>query len=257
MTPTVDSFRALTRSSPWRFSTLHFTYAAGTGAPTESPSYVECWLRRPGDLLVVENGRRHHIQEDGAARSSTVLSVAAAAGVADVPDLDAILADRRAWTPPMRPDGLVAARPDHLRYEFDAPMWENYAFVAALDPLELSHHVAIDRLRTDVIAGRPVWRADLRPQPGYDPRCGGNCCELLWSVVSWHCEDEGPGSDNYREIPADTRFPEHYDVAIDVQTGIVLRSLPVGGRDAPWLRIDIIEVDGDVDAAFDAPARPM
>jgi hypothetical protein len=54
-----------------------------------------------------------------------------------------------------------------------------------LDPEELSHDVAIDRLREEELDGRPVWRADLTAQPGYQVRCGGGCCELLFSDVYW------------------------------------------------------------------------
>jgi hypothetical protein len=40
---TEDSFRALARSSPWRWTTLHFAHRAGFGE-------VEAWVKRPGRL---------------------------------------------------------------------------------------------------------------------------------------------------------------------------------------------------------------
>ena len=46
-------------------------------------------------------------------------------------------------------------------------------------------------------------------------------------------------------------YPEAYDVALDVQTGVVVRCLPVGGaEDASWLENDILEVDADLDQVF-------
>ena len=43
--PGPDDFRALARSSPWRFGTLHFTHRADGEDP------VEAWLTRPGHLV--------------------------------------------------------------------------------------------------------------------------------------------------------------------------------------------------------------
>lgn len=43
-------------------------------------------------------------------------------------------------------------------------------------------------------------------------------------------------------------YPESYDVALDVGTGVVVRCLPVGGpEDSPWVENDILEVDADLD----------
>lgn len=248
MTPTVDTFRALARSAPWRARSLHFTYATGTGERPSEPSYDECWLERPDTLVVLDaDGRRHRLVEtadDSEAASSTVL--VAAAGE-PLPTADEIAELVRPPEMTFRADGLADPRPDRLRYEFDVPMWDNYYFVAALDPVELSHSVRVEGLREDEVAGRQVWRAELTPVEGYDPRCGGNCCELLWSEVSWHSDCDGvvvaAGESCCRPIPQSTVFPLHYDVALDVQTGIVVRSYPVGGKDGPWLEIDILAVD--------------
>ena len=95
-------------------------------------------------------------------------------------------------------------------------MWGNYRWVAALDPVELSHDVDVVDLRVDEVCGRPAWRADLRARRGYDPRCGGNCCELIWSEAGRVCEVDDP-ADAYH--PPGYDYPDHYDVAIDVQTG--------------------------------------
>ncbi|WP_322937051.1 hypothetical protein [Nocardioides bizhenqiangii] len=212
---TVDAFQALARSSPWRWRTLHFRHRDDGGE-------VEAWLRRPGRLLVrTDDGREHRVTEDGA----------------------------RPVAPAPQPDAMVGPRPDLLRFEYDDPMWQNYSWVAMLDPLELSHHVEVANLREDQVAGRTAWRADLRALPGYDPRCGGNCCELLYSEAALMADFNSP-----EEVPKAWRgrtYPDHYDVALDVQTGVVVRCRPVGGEEgAAWLEVDILEVDADLDALF-------
>ncbi|WP_372729636.1 hypothetical protein [Nocardioides sp.] len=128
-------------------------------------------------------------------------------------------------------------------------MWQTYSWVAMLDPEELSHHVSVSGLREDTVAGRPVWRALLEAQPGY-ARCGGNCCELLYSEASLLREY----ADDLSRTPEDLQgrvYPDGYDVALDVQTGVVVRCLPVGvdGR-APWLEVDTHAVDADLDHVF-------
>jgi len=215
MTVTVDAFQALARSSPWRWRTLHFRHRDGS-------EEVEAWLRRPGRLLVrTADGREHRVTEPVGS-----------------------------YFPDISPGTVMGPRADSLRFEVDDPMWTNYAWVAMLDPVELSHHVEVASLREDLVAGRPAWRADLRALPGYDPRCGGNCCELLYSEAGL-MSDYG----SLDEVPDDLRgrtYPDHYDVALDVETGVVVRCLPVGGEpDAAWLEVDILEVDADLDALFE------
>lgn len=219
MTPSVDSFQALARSSPWRWRTLHFRYRDDT-------EHVEAWVRRPGDLVVrTADGRRHRVRDHGSGTGRGPVA--------------------------RRPDGLVAERPQAWVDEHDDPMWSNYRWVAMLDPVELSHHVDVANLREDEVAGRPVWRADLRARPGYEPRCGGNCCELLWSEASWFSDDDGPDDPHATPVPPGTVFPDHYDVALDVGTGVVVRLHPVGGTAGRlWLEVDIVEVDADLDDVF-------
>ena len=234
MVPTVDSFHALARSSPWRWRTLHFTHRARDGA-------VEAWVRRPGRLKVREaNGRE--VFESGVPYTSTWMSTGA--------DFAAPLPRHPQDVEPLwRPDGLVAERPTSPEVEYDDPMYGNYSWVAMLDPVELSHHVGVFDPRVDEVAGRVVWRAFLQAEEGYDARCGGNCCELLWSDVSRRCEFQDPA-----EAPAPKPgrvYPDAYDVSLDVQTGVVVRCHPVGGdSDAPWLEVDIQEVDADLDRLF-------
>src|SRR5699024_221200 len=46
-------------------------------------------------------------------------------------------------TVPLRPDGLVAQRPHRDAVSYDDLMWENYRWVAMLDPVELATGVEL------------------------------------------------------------------------------------------------------------------
>ena len=232
---TEDSFHALARSSPWRWTSVHLVHRSGIVGPGVG-DHVEAWLTRPDGVRVVG--------ADGAPIANS---------------LDSQRPDGRPtqrWRPGMpsyRPDGLVARRPRDGAWDDtmlgDDLFWHNYYWVAMLDPVELSHHVAASDLRIDEVAGRPAWRAHLEARPGYEPRCGGNCCELLYSEVALRADFPDPA-----EVPEAWRgraYPEAYDVALDVQIGVVVRCLPVGGaEDSPWLENDILEVDADLDEPF-------
>jgi hypothetical protein len=147
----------------------------------------------------------------------------------------------------LRPDGLVARRPEGWFLEHSDPMWENYTWPAMLDPDELSHDVGVSDVRRDDRAGRETWWARLVPEPGYEPRCG--CCPLLWCEVAVQAE--------YGDEPgrlarfAEQGYPDAHDVALDVQTGVVVVLEPVGGgRDGFRFTVDIHAVDEDLDAVF-------
>jgi hypothetical protein len=238
--PTADTYRALARSSPWRWRTLHFTRRGDLGE-------AEAWLRRPGDLLVRPAGgeeQRVHGVPYTVSRARTT-STPDGIGAADP------------WHEPLRepvlrPDGLVAERPDGWHLEHGDPMWENYTWTAMLDPDELSHHVAVDDARAEERDGRETWVARLRPEEGYEPRCG--CCALLWSEIS--VRDEYAGEPERLARFAAQGYPDAYDVALDVGTGVVVALEPVGG---PSVRggftLTLHEVDADLDAVF-ADRRP-
>lgn len=243
-TPTADRFRALARSSPWRWRTLHFRQRGGA-----TRGEVEAWVRRPGELVVrEEDGRVHRVS--GLPYSYATL-VASTDGSTTAPPPPVHVTPEQV-APPLDADGLVERRPGswplgpgEQAVDYDDPMWGNYTWVAMLDPVELSHHVDVRDPRVDEVAGREVWRAFLRAEEGYRPRCGGNCCELLWSDVSRRCEFDDP-EDAPRARPG-TTYPDCYDVSLDVQTGVVVRCLPVGAHvDHAWLEVDILEVDADV-----------
>jgi hypothetical protein len=226
---TPDSFRALARSSPWRWRTLHATF-------TDARGVVEAWVRRPGELRVRRDGEPDHYAS--IPHPASVRSV----GRGPVPI-------QHKWrlphevAPLLRPDGLVAERPADLRIVYDDPMYRNYQWVAMLDPVELSHHVAVDDVRSADLAGREVWWARVRPEEEYSPRCG--CCALLWSEITARNE-YGRQPDLLTRFAADG-YPSATDVALDLQTGVVVRLEPIGGKARPF-RLLIHEVDADVDA---------
>jgi hypothetical protein len=235
MQPTVDDFRALARSSPWRWTTLHFTRHSEVGE-------VEAWVRRPGDLLVRTAGGHDEYVSGVPYATSRVMIVATPEGTERVerwPEPE--------WDPVLRPDGLVAERPEGYAFEHGDPMWENYTWTAMLDPDELSHHVAVDDVRSEIRDGRTTWAARVRAVEGYDPRCG--CCPLLWSEISVRAEYAG--EEERLATFAAQGYPDAYDVALDVQTGVVVSLGPVGGgRTDLGFSLEIHGADQDLDAVF-------
>jgi hypothetical protein len=233
---TVETFRALARSSPWRWRTLHFTRYGDLGP-------AEAWLRRPGELVV----RLPDGSEEYLAGAPYTVSRAMTSTPADALPVDASADVERDPQPIFRPDGLVAERPADHHLEHGDPMWQNYTWTAMLDPDELSHDVAVEHLRTGELHGRDVWWARLRALEGYDPRCG--CCPLLWSEVAARAEyaDE---PDRLEQFAA-RGYPDAHDVALDVQTGVVVALEPVG-RDphGAAFTVEIHAVDADLDEVF-------
>lgn len=236
-TPSPESFAALARSSPWLWSTLRFT---GRGLPDARSAPVRAWLRRP-DLLRVET------------LGGTLLQVVREAGpVTTVLSTDGspAAAPPEAVPPVFRDDGLVDLRPGD-RWSYDAPMYQNYRWVAMLDPLELAD--GIDRESDAIVpaldvrtvtavehGGRPAWEAVVTTTPAYEPRCG--CCPLLRSREVDLLE--------YADYPDHilAAYPEAYRVRLDVGTGICVWTEAIGGP-TPGAGHDLrIEaVDGPMD----------
>jgi hypothetical protein len=148
--------------------------------------------------------------------------------------------------PVFRSDGLVAKRPEDWYLEHSDPMWENYTWTAMLDPEELAHHVDVDGVRAGGLHGREVWWARLRPVQGYDPRCG--CCPLLWSEVAARAE-YGDDPERLARFSAEG-YPAAHDVALDVQTGIVVALEPIGSSSVPGFSVEIHAVDADLAEFF-------
>lgn len=216
--PTEASFRALARSSPWRWTSLHFTRRT-PGAT------VEAWVTRPDGVRVVD-ADGHPVEVKGPGQPTDGMATAD-------------------WVPPsarFRTDGLVEERLGVYRWEIgrlsDGLIWNDYLWVAMLDPFELSYGTVVTDVHDDVVAGRPAWRARIKAVDGYDPLC--SCCALLWSYQSAALEYE-ESRYGLEPKPDDSRYPDAYDVALDVQTGIVVRCLPTGGDERePRLENDIV-----------------
>jgi hypothetical protein len=220
--PDADSFAALARSSPWRWSTLRFTLHRGVDGGGPDP--VRAWLRRP-DVVRVET-------LDG-----VLLQV-----VRESPQQVAVLTSDggRPATPPWpsaadeplrRPDGLVAERAPGFFH--DAPMYQDYRWVAMLDPVELADGLDHDSgeqawpaLVVSTVseiehAGRPAWEAVVRTTAAYEPRCG--CCPLLRSRAIDLLE--------YQDHPEQVLpvYPGAYRVRLDVGTAVCVFTAEIGG----------------------------
>jgi hypothetical protein len=111
-----------------------------------------------------------------------------------------------------RPDGLA----------FDAPMYQDYFWVAMLDPVELAADVVVDDVREVEHFERPAWEAVLRTTPAYEPRCG--CCPLLRSLEV-DVREYGPRSEHVLDV-----YPDAYRVRLDVGTGVCVSTAEIGGR---------------------------
>ena len=226
--PGVEDFRALSRSSPWRFETVHFRHHS-----TDFGDEVEAWLDRPSQRVTT--------------RSSDGVEISQGVPYGTSGDAQDFSEDLE---PTFRQDGLVAERPQMWYLEHGDPMWRNYAWTAMLDPDELSDGVHIDDVRAEERLGRSTWSATCRPlkgvgedwEGGYDPRCG--CCPLLDSHASRLLE-YGPDHAASRE----DALPTTYRVHLDVQTAIAVEITALDGNSATVLSNEIL----DVDTALDPP----
>ncbi|CAN7316718.1 hypothetical protein LJR027_001572 [Terrabacter sp. LjRoot27] len=221
--PTQREFRALARSSPWLFRTLHFTHHRGRGRA------VEAWLSRPGRLAVVDaDGRRHVSTGVPYARTSLTLD-GSQPGWRVSPPQD--------HEPRWRPDGLVERRPESFGVDYDDPLWGSYDWVAMLDPVELASGTRLTDLAATERHGRETWWAVAVGVEGYEPRCP--CCPLLWGAESVLATGS---PDTPLRPPED--YPE-WLVGLDRQTGVVVSCAPVGDAGAEsGFHVEIHEVDG-------------
>lgn len=245
--PGPDDFRALARSSPWRFGVLHFTHRV----PGEEP--VEAWLRRPGHLEVLSGGERH--VETGVPYSRSPLFGWDALGLplepVEIPPISPQSVD-----PVRRSDGLVIERPDAPEVEYDDPMWQNYRWVAMLDPVELSHGVEVSDVDAHHRLGRVTWTAKCSALPGeeagYAPRC--SCCPLLFGTVSQALEFDDPAEVRTRE--PDAGYPTGFRVSLDVEAGVVVEVVPLDGdRTMTEFSNEIHEVGRSADGEVRPPRR--
>lgn len=246
MEPTEETFRALARSSPWRWRSVHLVREDGGPA---GEGRVEAVIRRPHLMRVVAEGEVHVVREgptqvarytrDG---SGDLLALPTAADV----------------TPVLDAHGLVLVRPDSAVVGLDDPMWQSYDWVATLDPVELADGspwrdpetganveapplapepypdldwqtcapvpgTLVSGLLADDRHGRATWWARVEPTQAYEPRC--SCCPLLPSEVADRLEHDEEGSPF---VPG-REYPQAHDVALDVATGICVEIRAVGG----------------------------
>jgi hypothetical protein len=219
--PSADSFTALARSSPWLWTTLRFTESRRLNGENRA---LRAWLRRP-DRLRVETleGSLLQIVQQHPEQSGVLTS--------DGGYVRALPWPATVEHPVRRSDGLVLQRPDGLGY--DAPMYQDYRWVAMLDPVELAEgrdpddgtpggpSLVIDSVAEVEHAGRPAWEAVVRTTSAYSPRCG--CCPLLRSREVDLLE--------YADYPEHvlTAYPDAHRVRLDTGTGVCVRTEEIGG----------------------------
>lgn len=244
MQPTPERFRALVRSSPWRWSTLRYVRKRDQAGRQDAPRRV--FIRRPklarverldGILLRVHREPLRTVtplSRRGDA-PSIVLPIAA--------DVEVELDD----------DGLVRWRPGRFELDADAPMVGNYYDVAMLDPVELADGgedapgAIVEDVRVVDHHGRQAWEAVLVPTPSYDPLCP--CCALL---LSEELEDCGLA---LREQDPSFVYPDAHRARIDVATGVCVFNEQIGGtRDGSGHDIRVEAVDAPMsDELFPQP----
>lgn len=237
MEVTEERFRALARSSPWRWSTLRFTLVR---RPSHTPGFetgLRAWVRRP-DAVRVEDLHGNLVQV--VHEEPRTVGLLTPEGGSTMP-----LQDPRSSPPPLDDDGFVVERPWMLDY--DGPMFQDYHWVAMLDPVELGdgHDGGPGTRLRDLEEvdhhGRAAWQASLEPTDDYEPRC--SCCPLLPSAASDGREAEAGGS-ALAALDPGFRYADSHLVRIDVQTGVCVYAEQQGGsRDGHWHRVKIEAVD--------------
>jgi hypothetical protein len=229
---TLENFAALARSSPWLWRTIQFV--ATWSGPTSDTQQVRAWIDRP-DGLRVETLDGRVLQADRQPRSaSSSMTFTAYESTGD--DQSADLPSAVSLGPDLNADGLVLRRPWFA--ELDDPMFENYAWVAMLDPAEFAdgeeelgaepaaNPVKITHLSSVEHAHRQAWEAVLTPTDSYNPRC--SCCALLYGERSVAL---APFTSPFDE-QADFRYADAYRVRLDVGTGICVFIEQIGGTRA-------------------------
>jgi hypothetical protein len=241
MTVPVESFRNLSRSSPWKWQSLRFElrWIPATGqppataaepeqkpepvlepaAPDESPADepVRCWLRRPQALRVE--------RPDGALLYSTT-------GINDSKDSLFISGTRKPWLLPARlvtpvydDAGLVRRRPEA---DYGSPAFGDRRLAAILDPVEIAGNAPVpldfpfaNLVELSGIAevehkGRPALEAVAEPNAHYRPRSA-----------------DGP-----------LLFPGRTLLRIDLATAVCVASTSLDGESrGAGHRLDILGVD--------------
>ncbi|MHB8295895.1 MAG: hypothetical protein ACYDH5_14990 [Acidimicrobiales bacterium] len=252
---TVERFRALARSSPWRWRTLRFTVNWQGYPSVPETATVRGWLARPDALRVETLDGTLLVASDEPPRPGSYAPFTTGGARVMLPDPPPAVE----VAPVYDEDGLVAKRPTEARY--DDPMFQNYHWVAMLDPVELADGtdprlpprtaveppVIFDELVEVDHGGRPAWEARCRPNATYWPRCA--CCPLLASPQS-----DALGSPG---APEGFVFAEAHRVRVDLQTGVCVASEELGGtRDGWGHQMQIEAVDEAIpESLFKRPSR--
>ena len=218
MDPTPERFRRLARSAPYRWRGL---VLEGMWGPREEPVRVR--VEQPDALRVQRLDGS--VLMDGRQGSLGTGVVLTSDGRSEpyVPSPP---------QPQLDPDGLVVNERRPWNDGPELPMWQNYHFVATLDPYELSAGVEILELRDVDHGGRTAWEALLRATTEYSPRCG--CCPLMRTRA-------GDLADGLKPLPA---YADAHLVRLDVGTGVCVSTRDVGGpSDGQGHQIFVLEVD--------------
>ena len=247
---TETTFRALARSSPWRWRALSFDLHR---RPLHGPAHaVRATVVRPGRLVVTSpSGTVNDLLQPAGTYG---WSGPRGSGTAPLPYAWDTDVDRDA-------DGLVLWR-DRWRPVADDPMWQDYQFVAMLDPVELADAcrpddpdwdvgdpyppaLALHRLHTAQRHGRETWWAEVSPVAGYDPRC--SCCPLLFGRVSQAVEDGIREASSLPILGGSAGLATRFLVGLDVGTGVCVHVEHLDGDHVGrGFSVDITAVDDAV-----------
>lgn len=243
MEPTVERFRALARSAPWRWTTLRYVQRQAPHGRTPEP--VRVFVRRPKQARVERlDGSLVKVLDEG---PSTVglLSFGRPAESIELPSVSESTVE-------LDDDGFVRRRPDRFHGDADAAMIHNYYDVALLDPRELADGhdggpgTIIADLRGVDHHGREAWEATLRPTAVYDPRCP--CCSLLLCDLV-----DDPDVLQLGDDPA-FAYPDAHRVRLDVGSGVCVAIEQLGGtRDGTGHDLAIEAVDEPMGRELFAP----
>ncbi len=226
-TPIEADFFALARSSPKAWSSLCFTIRYDTVAP------IRAWIVRP-DRLRVESHigellRREHP--------------------------DSRPEQPRALPPRVR-RGRWSTGPYAARADDTVPVYQDYRWVALLEPLELADswrdpddpHAGEPPLTVHEVTrhshhGRSALRAIVSTRPSYTPRCP--CCPLLPSADALVADGWSP------EAAAEADAPTRFLVVLDEGTGVCVGITALDGREVgTGFDAAIEEVNEPYDDAF-------
>lgn len=218
-----ETFRALARSSPWRWRSVELTRQL-VGDAITADGAVRAWIDRPGRMRVVDHEGNEHLVDESPADRGLVFAVSSDGEPAE-PSKVTVPLDPESPAPVRRSDGLVAQRPSDVTVAYDDPMYENYLWVAMLDPVELSDDgVDVLSVSPAVREGRETFEATVRPTTAYNPRC--TCCALLFGEVAAELLRAEGGPE-----PEERAFADAFAVALDVETGICVELRELGGDD--------------------------